>query len=76
MSVNFKVIEILFIVGVVMDGIEVKVKVRIIVRVNIDCFVGGVGEEIIVVCVGEGIVFIIGLLESYKKVFENFDMIF
>lgn len=76
MFVNFKVIEILFIVGVVMNGIEVKVKVCIIVRVNIVWFVGGVGEEIIIVCVGEGIVLIIGFSKYYIEVFENLDNIF
>lgn len=30
----------------------------------------------ILVCVGEGIVFFIGLFENYKFVLENFDFIF
>lgn len=36
---------------------------------------GGVGEDIILVCVGEGIVLLIGFFENYKLVFENFDFI-
>lgn len=51
-------------------------KVCVIVCMYFDCFVGGVKEDMIIVCVGEGIVFMIGLVESYKIVFELFDSIF
>lgn len=75
MSVNPKVIETPFIVGIAMDGIEVKALARITVRANIDRLVGGAGEETVIARVGEGVVSTIGSSESHKMVLEDPDSI-
>jgi len=59
--------------AVARDGIQLKVKVRITVRANIERLVGG--EETIIARVGEGIVTTIGSSENYKAVLENPDLI-
>ncbi len=61
--------------AVAKDGIQLKVKVRITVRTNIDTLVGGATENTIIARVGEGIVSAIGSSESYKKVLEVPDVI-
>ena len=61
--------------AVAKDGIQLKVKVRITVRANIERLVGGATEETIIARVGEGIVTTIGSSESYKAVLENPDQI-
>jgi len=61
--------------AVAMDGIQVKAKARVTVRVNINRLVGGAGEETIIARVGEGIVTTIGSAETHKKVLENPDEI-
>ena len=61
--------------AVARDGIQVKVKVRVTVRTNLDQLVGGATEETIVARVGEGIVTTIGSSNSYKDVLENPDRI-
>ncbi len=61
--------------AVAKDGIQLKVKVRITVRANIERLVGGATEETIIARVGEGIVTTIGSSENYKVVLENPDVI-
>ena len=61
--------------AVAKDGIQLKVKVRITVRANIERLVGGATEETIIARVGEGIVTTIGSSENYKAVLENPDLI-
>ncbi len=81
-SVNPKVIDCpslesgkLTIDAVAKDGIQVKAKARVTVRVNIDQLIGGASEETIIARVGEGIVTTIGSAASYKDVLENPDNI-
>jgi uncharacterized protein YqfA (UPF0365 family) len=61
--------------AVAKDGIQLKVKVRITVRANIERLVGGATEETIIARVGEGIVTTIGSAIDYKAVLENPDNI-
>ena len=61
--------------AVAKDGIQLKVKVRITVRANIERLVGGATEETIIARVGEGIVTTIGSSKDYKAVLENPDKI-
>jgi uncharacterized protein YqfA (UPF0365 family) len=61
--------------AVAKDGIQLKVKVRITVRANIERLVGGATEETIIARVGEGIVTTIGSAKDYKAVLENPDNI-
>ena len=82
MSVNPKVIDCpdqsqgrKTIDAVSKDGIQVKAKVRVTVRANLDRLVGGATEETIVARVGEGIVTTIGSSPSYTTVLENPDQI-
>ncbi|TCO80045.1 flotillin-like protein FloA [Marinisporobacter balticus] len=74
-SVNPKVIETPKVAAVSRDGIEVMVKARVTVRVNIERLVGGAGEETIIARVGEGIVTTVGSATSHKEVLENPDLI-
>ncbi|MBL8694285.1 MAG: flotillin-like protein FloA [Planctomycetes bacterium] len=80
-SVNPKVIDCPdpkkgeFISAVAKDGIELKVKAKVTVRMNIGRLIGGATEETIIARVGEGIVSAIGSSESYKDVLENPDKI-
>ncbi|MFN0206822.1 MAG: flotillin-like protein FloA [Planctomycetota bacterium] len=64
-----------FISAVAKDGIELKVKCRVTVRMNIGRVIGGATEETIIARVGEGIVSAIGSSDSYKDVLENPDKI-
>jgi uncharacterized protein YqfA (UPF0365 family) len=61
--------------AVAKDGIQLKVRVRITVRANIERLVGGATEETIIARVGEGIVTTIGSSPDYKAVLENPDKI-
>lgn len=61
--------------AVAKDGIQLKVKVRITVRVNLDRLVGGATEETVIARVGEGIVSGIGSSATYKEVLEKPDII-
>lgn len=61
--------------GVAKDGIQVKARVRVTVRSNLERYVGSAQEETIIARVGEGIVTTIGSAESYKSVLENPDTI-
>lgn len=81
-SVNPKVIDCpnpdsgkLTIDAVAKDGIQLKAKARVTVRVNIDQLIGGASEETIIARVGEGIVTTIGSASTYKDVLENPDNI-
>ena len=61
--------------AVAKDGIQLKAKARVTVRVNIDQLIGGASEETIIARVGEGIVTTIGSASTYKDVLENPDNI-
>ena len=61
--------------AVAKDGIQLKAKARVTVRVNIDQLIGGASEETIIARVGEGIVTTMGSADSYKNVLENPDQI-
>jgi len=61
--------------AVAMDGIQVKAKARVTVRMNIDQLIGGATEETIIARVGEGVVTTIGSALTFKKVLENPDTI-
>ncbi len=81
-SVNPKVIDCpnpetgkVTIDAVAKDGIQLKAKARVTVRVNIDALIGGASEETIIARVGEGIVTTIGSAATYKHVLENPDNI-
>ena len=71
MSVNPKVIETPKISAIALDGIQLKVSVRITVRTSLRKLVGGAGEETVIARVGEGIVSSIGSAKSHKDVLEN-----
>lgn len=74
-SVSPKVINTPAVAAVAHDGIQLIVKARVTVRVNISQLVGGAGEETIIARVGEGIVTSIGSSQSHKEVLENPDKI-
>jgi len=61
--------------AVAQDGIQLKAKARVTVRMNMDRLVGGATEETIIARVGEGIVTTIGSAITYKTVLENPDNI-
>ncbi|MBI4245258.1 MAG: flotillin-like protein FloA [Planctomycetes bacterium] len=57
------------------DGIQLKVRARVTVRMNIKKLIGGATEETIVARIGEGIVAAIGKASTYKHVLSNPDLI-
>jgi uncharacterized protein YqfA (UPF0365 family) len=57
------------------DGIQLKAKARVTVRMRLDRLIGGAMEETIIARVGEGIVSAIGSSHTYKGVLENPDRI-
>lgn len=61
--------------AVTKDGIQIKLKVRITLRTNIERIVGGATEETIIARVSEGILVTISTFETYKKAFENPDLL-
>ncbi|GIX00406.1 MAG: UPF0365 protein [Pirellulaceae bacterium] len=61
--------------AVAKDGIQLKVKVRVTVRANLERLIGGATEETIIARVGEGIVSAIGSASDHKAVLENPDLI-
>ncbi len=61
--------------AVAMDGIQLKAKARVTVRMELDKLIGGAMEETVIARVGEGIVSAIGSATSYKEVLENPDRI-
>jgi uncharacterized protein YqfA (UPF0365 family) len=74
-SVNPRVINTPNVAAVAQNGIQLIVRARVTVRVNITQLVGGAGEETILARVGEGIVTSIGSATSHKEVLENPDKI-
>lgn len=61
--------------AVAIDGIEIKIKVRITVRNNIQNLIGGAGEDTVIARVGEGVVSAIGSAKCHKSVLENPDKV-
>ncbi|MCC6325043.1 MAG: hypothetical protein DCC43_14145 [Candidatus Brocadia sp.] len=61
--------------GVTKDGIQVKLKVRITLRTDIERIVGGATEETIIARVGEGMLATVSTFETYKKALENPDLL-
>jgi uncharacterized protein YqfA (UPF0365 family) len=61
--------------AVARNGIQLKVKVRVTVRANLQQLIGGATEETIIARVGEGIVSAIGSADDHKAVLENPDII-
>ena len=61
--------------AVARDGIELKVKVRVTVRTNIERLIGGAGEDTILARIGEGIVTTVGSANTHSQVLENPDII-
>jgi len=61
--------------AVAIDGIQLKAKARVTVRMRLEQLIGGAMEETIIARVGEGIVSAIGSSQSYKEVLENPDRI-
>lgn len=70
-TVTPKVIHTPSVAAIAHDGIQLIVKARVTVRVNISQLVGGAGEETIIARVGEGIVTAIGSSQSHKEILEN-----
>ena len=64
-----------FISAIPKDGIEVKVKVKVTVKANLEKFVGSAGEDTIMARVGEGVITTIGMAESHSMVLESADVI-
>ena len=61
--------------AVAKNGIQLKVKVRVTVRANLNQLIGGATEETIIARVGEGIVSAIGSANSHQEVLQNPDRI-
>ena len=61
--------------AVAKDGIQLKVRVRVTVRSNLQQLIGGATEETIIARVGEGIVSAIGSAATHKHVLEHPDLI-
>lgn len=57
--------------GVAKDGIQLKARARVTVRMNLAQLVGGATEETVIARVGEGIVSAIGSSETHKHVLAN-----
>lgn len=53
--------------GVAKDGIQLKVRVLVTVRTNLNQLIGGATESTVVARVGQGIVTAIGSCESYRE---------
>lgn len=75
MSINPKVLKSPVISAVAKDGIELRTRVNITVRTNLDKIVGGAGEDTILARVGEGVVTTIGSAPTHKDVLNNPSMI-
>ncbi len=73
-SVKPKIIESDTIAAISLDGIELRVKVRVTVKTNISRLIGGAGEETILARVGEGIVTTVGA-SNYNDILKNPDLI-
>ncbi len=57
--------------GVSKDGIQLKARARVTVRMNLSQLVGGATEETVIARVGEGIVSAIGSCDSHTQVLAN-----
>lgn len=61
--------------AVTKDGIQIKLKVRITLRTNIERIVGSATEETIIARISEGILVTVSTFETYKKALENPDLL-
>ena len=57
------------------NGVELRVRMRVTVRTNLEQLIGGATEDTIIARVGEGIITSIGSAVDHKKVLENPDQI-
>ena len=57
------------------NGVELKVRVRVTVRTNLDQLIGGATEETIIARVGQGIVSTIGSMGSHEEALSTPDRI-
>ena len=57
------------------DGIQLRARARVTVRMNLNQLIGGATEETVIARVGQGIVQSIGKCPSYKIVLENPELI-
>ena len=57
------------------NGVELRVRMRVTVRTNLQQLIGGATEETIIARVGEGIITSIGSSAGHKQVLENPDQI-
>ena len=57
--------------GVAKNGIQLKARARVTVRMNLSQLIGGATEETIIARVGEGIVSAIGSCETHAQVLAN-----
>ena len=57
--------------GMAKDGIQLRVRVRVTVRTNVEQLIGGATEATIIARVGEGIVSAIGSCDSYHEALRD-----
>lgn len=57
--------------GVAQDGIQLKVRVRVTVRTNVEGLIGGATESTVIARVGQGIVSAIGSCKSYRDALND-----
>ncbi len=57
--------------GVAKDGIQLKVRVRVTVRTNLQQLIGGATESTVIARIGEGIVSVIGSCDNYNVALAN-----
>ena len=75
MCVTPKVLVAPEIQAVAKDGVELRVKIKITVKANLNTIIGGAGEDTILARVGEGIVSAIGSSNSHSEVLKSPDVI-
>jgi uncharacterized protein YqfA (UPF0365 family) len=61
--------------AVAKNGIELRIRARVTVRMNLDQLIGGATEETIIARVGQGIITAIGSAKSHMEVMEKPDRI-
>jgi uncharacterized protein YqfA (UPF0365 family) len=61
--------------AVAKNGVELRVRVRVTVRTNLDQLIGGATEETIIARVGQGIISAIGAAQTHMEVMETPDRI-
>jgi uncharacterized protein YqfA (UPF0365 family) len=61
--------------AVAKNGIELRIRARVTVRMNLDQLIGGATEETIIARVGQGIITAIGSAQSHMEVMEKPDRI-